>query len=237
MEEEIIVGYNAVVETLKAETVSKVYLTREKYNPEMKELLSKYNVPYVFVEKAYISKMSETSNHQNICAMVAPITYLKTDELIDKLKDVENPLIIMLDEVTDVNNLGAIIRIIESFKVDGLVFNKRRSAQVTSKVSKISSGAINYVNVSRVTNLVATLKDYKKAGYFIGHLDMDGEARVDKVNFDMPLVIVVGGEDKGITDNIKKHSDIGISIPMYGNVNSLNVASATSILCYEKRRK
>lgn len=232
--QEIIFGKNVVIESVHAKVVNKVILENKKEFKDILSILKENKIPYSFRDKREMDMLVNKQQHQGIIAYTTPNKYTEIDELFVKNKDVRSPMVIMLDEVTDVNNIGAIIRNVDGFNVNGLVFNKRRQAQITPTVVKISTGAINYVDVCRVTNLVNTIKQFKKEGYFVAYLDMDGKTSIEKVDFDMPLLVVIGGEDKGVTDNIKKHCDFGINIAMYGHVNSLNVASATSILCYQR---
>ncbi len=232
--EEVIYGKNNVMDTIKIREISKVFIQKDKKSKEIVDLIATKNIPYVYVEKKYLDQLTQHAAHQGIGAIVSPTNYLELNELINKNKSVENPMVILLDEVQDVNNLGAIIRIVDSFGINGLIFNKRRNAQLNGAVAKISTGAINHIDIVRVTNLSQTIEKMKKLGYWIAYLDMDGKTKVQDFDFDLPLVVVVGGEDKGVTNNIKKHCDFGITIDMFGHVNSLNVASATSVLCYQK---
>lgn len=233
----IVCGKNNVVDAIKTKDVSKIYLTNENKRKDVLELISQHNIPFVVVDKFYLSKLTENATHQGIAAVMSPITYLTEKELIKKNEAKVNPMVIMLDEVTDVNNLGSVLRIIDAFDCDGLIFNKRRNAQINASVAKISTGAVNHVDICRVTNLSNTIKDFKKAGYWVACLDMDGTVKAGDFAYDMPLVVIVGGEDKGITPNIKKQCDFSLKIDMFGHVNSLNVASATTLLCYEKSKK
>ncbi len=232
--EEVVYGKNNVQDTIKTRDVSKVYIQKDKKGMDIVDQLTKRNIPYVFVDRPYLDKLTSRGSHQGVAAVVSPTKYLELSDLIEENKSVDNPMIVMLDEVQDVNNLGAILRSVDAFGTNGLIFNKRRNAQLNAAVAKISTGAINHVDIVRVTNLSQSIEKLKKAGYWIAYLDMDGQTKLQDFDFDLPLVVVVGGEDKGVTDNIKKHCDFGITIDMFGHVNSLNVATATSILCYQK---
>lgn len=232
--EEIIYGKNNVLDSIDTREISKIFIQKDAKGKEIVNKLNKTNIPYVYVDKFYLDKMTSRGSHQGVAAIVSPAKYLELNELIEVNKKVENPMIILLDEVQDVNNLGAILRVVDGFGINGLIFNKRRNAQLNSSVAKISTGAINHVDIVRVTNISQTIEKLKKAGYWAAYLDMDGETKVQDFDYQLPLVVVVGGEDKGVTDNIKKHCDFGLTIDMYGSVNSLNVASATTVLCYQK---
>ncbi len=230
--ESIICGKNAVLETIGVKEINKIYVTNKQ-----SQIVSKakaFNIPIVTTDKKYLDKITDNANHQGIAASIAPIKYLSLSELLDKVNMQKPPLILILDEVLDVNNIGAILRVCDAFQIDGIIINKRRSAQITPKVSKISTGALNYVNIARVNNLTQAIQSLKEHGFFIANLNMDGNYIVNQMNYDIPLAIIIGGEDKGVTKHMQKLSDFSISIPMNGHVNSLNVSCAVSILsfCY-----
>ena len=232
-QELVFFGKNNVIEIIKTKEISKIFVLK-KYKGEMRSLVKKKNIPFVVVDKYYLDKLTNNASHQGIVAIAAPVDYVEFDNLIEKNSNVKNPCIVMLDELQDANNLGAILRSVDCFGLNGVIFNKKRNIQLTETVSKISAGAINHVDVCRVTNLSNAIKSLKKKGYWIVYLDMDGEHSLHEVDLDMPIVVVIGGEDKGVTDNIKKNCDFGITIPMYGHLNSLNAAMATSIFAYQK---
>lgn len=232
---EIIAGKNCVIETIKAQKkdVNKVFLLKNKRDKEISSLANEFNIPVVYVERDYLNKLAPQTNHQGIVASISPIKYLSLDELIAKHKNDSKCMFLILDEVHDVNNFGAILRICDAFKINGVIINKRRSAPVTSSVAKISTGAVNYVDICRVTNLSQAIKKLKQDNFWIANLDMKGQYLVDEPIYDRQMAVIIGGEDKGVTDIMKKQSDFSISIPMIGHVNSLNVSCATSILCYQ----
>ena len=231
---EVIAGRNAVIQTISSKTVNKLFLNKERKDKELLSLAKSKNIPTVFVDKTYLDKISNHANHQGVVCITSPIDYLELNDLIKKNQDVKYPMILMLDEVQDVNNLGAIMRIVDAFNINGIIINKRRSAPVNATVSKISTGAINHVDICRVNNLSQAIDKLKASGYFIVALDMVGEQTTKSNDYQLPLVVVVGGEDKGVTKMMKKLCDYSINIPMGGHVNSLNVSSAVSIICYEK---
>ncbi len=233
-QEIIYFGRNNVTDSLKTKEVSKLFIQNDAKVQEIIKLAKSKNIPYVFTDKTALDKMTKNQAHQGVVAIISPAKYLELTELIAKNQDVENPFIIMLDELQDGNNLGAILRVMDAFGVNGVIFNKRRNVQLNGTVAKVSTGAINHVDITRVTNLSNAIKNLKKAGYWIAYLDMDGTINVHDYQFDVPLVLVIGGEDKGVTPNIKKHCDFGMTIPMVGTVNSLNVATATVIACHQR---
>ncbi len=231
---ELSFGRNNVEDCLKNKDVSKLYVQNDAKVQNIIDLANNKNIPYVFVDKKVMEKMTKSTNHQGVAAQISPVKYVEIKELIQKNKTVDNPMIIMVDEVQDSNNLGAILRVMDAFGVNGLIFNKRRNVQLTGTVAKISTGAINHVDICRVTNLSNSIKQLKKEGYWAAYLDMDGTTKVQDFKYDMPLVLIIGGEDKGVTPNIKKQCDFGLTIDMVGHVNSLNVATATSIVCHQR---
>ncbi len=231
---ELSFGRNNVEDCLKNKDVSKLYVQNDAKIQKIIDLANQKNIPYVFVDKKVMDKMTKSTNHQGVAAQISPVKYVELKELIQKNSEIDNPMIIMVDEVQDSNNLGAILRVMDAFGVNGLIFNKRRNIQLTGTVAKISTGAINHVDICRVTNLASSIKQLKKEGYWAAYLDMDGITKVENFKYDMPLVLVIGGEDKGVTPNIKKQCDFGLTIDMVGHVNSLNVATATSIVCHQR---
>ncbi len=233
-QEIIYFGRNNVEDSIKTKEVSKIYIQNDAKVQAIIQLAKAKNIPYVFTDKLALDKMTKNQTHQGVVAILSPVKYLELEELITKNSTIENPFILMLDELQDGNNLGAILRVMDAFGVNGVIFNKRRNVQLNGTVAKVSTGAINHVDITRVTNLTNAIKNLKKAGYWVAYLDMDGKVNVHDYKFDTPLVLVIGGEDKGVTANIKKHCDFGMTIPMVGTVNSLNVATATAIACHQR---
>jgi len=145
----------------------------------------------------------------------------------------EKPFIVILDEITDVHNLGSIIRSAECLGAHGVIIPKRRAAQINSVVAKSSAGAIEYLPVCRVTNISDTLETLKEKGLWIYGADMEGEKYIYEENFDVPVGLVIGSEGSGLGRLVKEKCDILIKIPMKGNINSLNASNAASIIIYE----
>lgn len=235
-QEQIIAGRNSVIETLHAQSVNKVYIQKDKKDQTITKLASQNNVPVVYVERHYLDQLTNKANHQGVALSVAPISYLSIEELMAKHDLNNNPMFLILDEVQDVHNLGAILRVCDAFQIEGIILNKRRSAPVNATVSKISTGAINYVDICRVNNLVQAIEKLKANGYWIADLDMHGNFQVNDNIYERPLAVIIGGEDKGVSKMMKKHSDMSITIPMQGHVNSLNVSCAVTILGFEHMR-
>ncbi len=232
VEENLFFGFHNVRVTLQEKEVTKLFVQKGMKKDDIIGLARAKGVPVTFVDKYKLDKMTNNAAHQGLVCEAAPVAYKTVSDIIARGSEKKNPMVLIFDEVTDVNNLGAILRISDGFGISGVVIGKKRSAQLNASVAKSSTGAINYVDVARVTNIRHAIKELKDAGYFTAYLDMDGEQKVQDVKFDIPLAVIVGGEDKGITPSIKKYCDFGITIDMYGSVNSLNVSSATSILAH-----
>ncbi len=232
IDDNIYYGFHNVRATLQTTDVTKLYVQKGLKKDDIIGLARAKGVPVTFVDKYKLDKMTENGAHNGLVCVAAPVNYKQVSDIIKKGQTKKNPLVLIFDEVTDVNNLGAILRISDAFGISGVVIGKKRSAQLNASVAKSSTGAINYVDVARVTNIRHAINELKENGYFVAYLDMDGDTKVQDAKFDLPLAVVVGGEDKGITPSIKKYCDFGITIDMYGHVNSLNVSSATSILAH-----
>lgn len=177
-------------------------------------------------------ELDELTNgvHQGIVAYVVDYQYKDLDGIIARAKKKKFPLLIMLDEINDPHNLGAIMRSADAFGADGIIVKKHDQVGLNATVAKVSTGAINYIDVCQVTNLARTLETLKKNGYWV--VASDGEAKSDyrDVDYQAPIVLVMGSEGKGISRLLLEHSDFIVKIPMEGHVNSLNVSVATAIL-------
>lgn len=174
-------------------------------------------------------------NHQGIAAVVSAAEYTAVEDIIASAENDENALIIVLDELEDPHNLGAIIRTAEAAGAKGIIIPKRRSVGLNSTVAKVACGALEYVPVARVANIAATLETLKKHGFWIYGADMDGE---DVYGADMSgkTALVIGSEGFGISRIVREKCDVIVSIPMTGKINSLNASVAAGILIYEKIR-
>lgn len=235
-ENTVIFGINLCKDALKGKDVSKVYITKDRER-EFTKYIKQHDASYVVVDKKYLDNITQNANHQGIALVMSPVEYISIENLIEKNSKVTNPLILIIDEIHDVNNLGAVLRNVDAFGINGIIINKKRNVQLNATVAKISTGAINHVDICRVTNLSATIKQLKQENYWVACLDMDGEKNLKDESFSTPMAVVLGGEDKGITHTMKKNCDYSIKIDMYGSVNSLNVSCASAVLCYSKSIK
>ena len=183
--------------------------------------------------KERLDQISETGKHQGVIAYAAAYTYASIDDMLQKAKDAgEDPFLIFLDNVEDPHNLGAIIRTANLAGAHGVVIPKRRAVGLTATVAKASAGAINYTPVATVTNLSQTIETLKQEGMWFVCADMGGSTMYD-LNLTGPIGLVMGNEGSGVSDLVKKHCDFVASIPMKGDIDSLNVSVATGVLTYE----
>ena len=186
------------------------------------------------MDKALLDRLSENKRHQGVIAEAMEYEYKDIDDILNyaKAKN-EKPFIVILDEITDVHNLGSIIRSAECLGAHGVIIPKRRAAQVNGVAAKSSAGAIEYLPVCRVTNISETLEELKKKGLWIYGADMSGEKYIFEEKFDVPVGLVIGSEGFGIGRLVKEKCDILVKVPMKGNISSLNASNAASIIIYE----
>lgn len=230
MSNEVIYGRNSVRDTLRANNVTKLFLAQNLTNSEFVTLAKAHNVPYEFVSGNKLNDLTNSKNHQGVVALMRAYVYTKLNTLIKKASKKENPLIIMMAEVQDPHNLGAIIRIADAFSVDGIIIQKHRQVQMNASVIKVATGAHNYVPVVQVTNLNQTAKKLKDAGYWLVGSDANAPDNYLDLKYDFPCVLVVGAEGRGIPPLLASNCDLMVQIPQSGHVNSLNVSVATGIL-------
>lgn len=172
-------------------------------------------------------------NHQGIAALAAIKEYSTIDDIFALAEERgEKPFVVVLDEIEDPHNLGAIIRTAECAGVHGIIIPKRRSAGLSYAVGKASAGAVEYVPVARVTNIPAAIDELKERGLWVYGADMDG-TECSKCNFDGAVALVIGNEGKGIGKLVRQKCDVIVSLPMKGKINSLNASVAAGILMYE----
>lgn len=237
--EELIVGRNPVCEALKAgRPMHKVYLVRGLKPATVTEitgLARGQRVPVQTVDRSYLDRLAPNTVHQGIAAQVAPYTYTELDDLLATAG--ETPLLILLDEVTDPHNLGAIIRSADAAGAHGVILPQRRAAGITPVVVKAAAGAIEFVPVARVVNLVATIELLKKRGLWVVGADASAPQVIWDAPLDGPLALVVGGEDKGLGRLIKEKCDLLVKLPMAGGVSSLNASVAAALLMFEAVRQ
>lgn len=236
-ETEIIFGLNPVKNALKGRNkVKKLLVLKTRQEPSVLELAKEANVEVEFVEKTVLERVSDNRNHQGFIAILNPYIYADLGEIIKSSKTKPNSLIVMLDGIEDPVNLGSLIRTSSCFGVDGLIIAKRRQVQVTATVSKIATGAEQYLPIARVTNLASTIDILKKEGYWIVAADGSGTTLYNEINYSGKMVIVVGGEGQGVSNLVLKRSDFVAKIPIGGPITSLNASIAGAIFIAEARQ-
>lgn len=223
-----IYGKNVAREKLHNNSkINKIYLSDKFNDREILDLIRKNNIKVSFVKNYELDKKVE-GLHQGIVMEIDDVKTYNYDEIIPNIKK-ENPVIVMLDHLEDPHNFGAIIRTSEALGVDAIIIPTDRSVKVNSTVVKTSVGAIEYIPIIRVVNLNDTIRKLKDDGYWIIATDMDGED-YSKIDYNMPVCIVIGNEGKGISRMVSENSDIIASIPMKGKINSLNASVSCAIV-------
>jgi 23S rRNA (guanosine2251-2'-O)-methyltransferase len=204
---------------------------------EIIAVLKERKIPIQEVEKNYLDKLTR-ERHQGIVVEVAPYEYVEIEDIMNRARSTgEEPLVLILAELEDPHNFGAILRTAEAVGVHGVIIPKRRSVQLNATVAKVSSGAAEYVPVARVANLGQAVEKLKDFGLWITGADMHGENILWEANLTGPLALVIGGEGRGIPKLLKEKCDFLISIPMKGKISSLNASAAASIFLFEVLRQ
>ena len=234
-------GRNAVREALRAgRTIDKLYVLDGCMDEPVQRILSMVrgtDTVVSFVTRDRLDTMSETGAHQGVIAQAAAAEYATVEEILSYAKErEEDPFLILLDEIEDPHNLGAVIRTANAAGAHGVVIPKRRAATLTATVAKASAGAVHFTKIAKVANLARTIEELKAAGLWIACADMDGEL-LYKQNLTGPIALVIGNEGNGVRPLIRKMCDITVSIPMLGQIESLNASVAAGILAYEVVRQ
>lgn len=234
---DVIAGRNPVSEAIRSRRpIDKIMVARGEKSGAVVGILAKARekqIPVKEVDRAKLDFLSAGAAHQGIIAFVAAKEYCTLDDIFACAEERgEPPFIVVLDEIEDPHNLGAIIRTAECAGVHGVIVPKRRSAGLSYTVSKASAGAVEYMNVARVTNIAAAVDELKARGVWVYGADMDGED-YKSCNFSGACALVVGNEGKGISRLVREKCDVIVSLPMKGSINSLNASVAAGILMYE----
>ena len=236
-EELTIEGRNAVLEAFRAgKTIDKLFVLDGCQDGPVRTILreaKKKDCIVNFVKKERLDQMSETGKHQGVIAYSAAYEYGTIDDMFKIAEEKgEPPFIIFLDNIEDPHNLGSIIRTANQAGAHGVVIPKRRAVGLTATVAKASAGAINYTPVAKVTNLVKTMEELKDRGMWFVCGDMDGESMYS-LDLTGPIGVVIGNEGDGVSRLVKEKCDFVASIPMFGDIDSLNASVAMGILSYE----
>lgn len=240
--DDVLVGRNAVTEALKSgRGINKLWIAsgdREGSVAEIAALAKERGIVVQYVERAKIEALAGGHRHQGVLAYVAPVPYAKLEDILKAAEAKgEAPFLVLLDELEDPHNLGALLRTADATGVHGILIPKRRSVSLNATVAKTSAGAVEYVPVARIGNIAQTLKKLKEKGFWVAGADMDGEKAYYEADLTGPLVLVVGSEGKGMSRLTKEACDFIVRMPMVGRINSLNASVAGSILMYESMRQ
>ena len=230
-------GRNAVIEAFRSgKTIDKLYvLDGCKDGPIMTIIreAKKHDTIIRYTDKELLDKMSRTGHHQGVIANAAAYEYAEVEDILNAAKAKnEAPFIFILDGIEDPHNLGAIIRTANLAGAHGVIIPKRRAVGLTATVAKTSAGALNYTPVAKVTNIATTIEELKKEGLWFVCADMGGETMY-KLNLKGPIGLVIGNEGEGVSRLVREKCDFTASIPMHGNIDSLNASVAAGVLAYE----
>jgi 23S rRNA (guanosine2251-2'-O)-methyltransferase len=237
----VIFGINAVVEALKAQgrAFEWVGVAKERSDLRLQKLIQecrKNSIPVRFLPRVELDRMAESAAHQGVVAVTSSKQYNDLDDLI-AAKRAQHTLIVVLDGVEDPHNLGAILRTADAAGADGVVVPDRRAAGVTGVVAKVSAGASEHLPIAKVTNISRALEELKSNDLWIVGLDERGPQTYDTIDYKMHCAVVLGAEGKGLHDLVARHCDFLVSIPMLGQVPSLNVSVAAGIVLFEVVRQ
>ena len=238
----IIEGRNAVIEALRAGTaMDKVYIAKGETDATLGHIASTARgkgIVVVEADRRKLDAMSVTHSHQGVIAVAAVREYASVSDILQSARDKgEAPLVVVCDELSDPHNLGAVIRTAEAAGAHGVIIPKRRSAGLTAIVAKTSAGAVSYLPVARVANLTALLRELKEEGLWVFGTAADGSTSLYQADLKGPAAIVIGSEGNGMSRLVREQCDFLVSIPMRGQVNSLNASAAAAVVLYEAVRQ
>lgn len=233
----LIYGRHPIKEALKTKRIKICYISESFSDKELVSALKKAGIDIVFQNNKELDNLTNNANHQGIVALIKRYEYYSFESILEAAKKESNPLIILLDEIYDPHNLGAIIRSCDAFGVCGIIVKKRNQAKLDSTIAKTSAGAINYVKVAQVPNLVNAIKKLQENGFWV--VSTSGEAKTNcyDLAYDFPCVLVIGNEGGGISRLVLENSDYIVKIPMKGQVNSLNASVAAAVMMSVIRNK
>ena len=239
---DVIAGRNSVGEALKSgRPLNKLFIAKGERQGSLRELAGIAKDKGILVQEVEPQRLAQLApgqRHQGVVAMASPVEYAEVEDILAAAEAKgEAPLLVVLDELEDPYNLGAVLRSVDAAGAHGVIIPKRRSCPLSTTVAKTSAGAVEYVPVARVSNLAQTLDKLKKAGIWVAGCDMDGTENYFEASLKGPLALVIGGEGRGLGRLVKEHCDFLVRIPMQGHVNSLNASVACSLVLYEAVRQ
>jgi len=240
--EDRVEGKNSVFEAIRSgRPLNKLFVEKDSQDVLILRIIAmarEKDIPIQYLERNKLDAMSQTRTHQGVILEVAAKGYVEVDDIIKAAEEKgEKPFVLVLDGITDPNNLGSIIRSAECAGVHGIILPKRRSAALNATVAKVAAGALEYVNVARVTNLVQTLRTLKNEGLWVIGADMDGETNFHDADLTGPIALVIGSEGEGLSRLVKNECDLMVKIPMKGKISSLNAGVAAGIMIFEILRQ
>lgn len=233
----IIYGRNAVLEAFRSgKTIDRLYVQEGVADGTLQSILrtaKKTDAVINFVSKDRLNKYAEGDKHQGVVAMAAAYNYAEVEDILNAAKEKgEPPFIIVLDDIEDPHNLGAIIRTANQAGANGVIIPKRHAVGLTATVARTSAGAINYTPVAKVTNISRTIEELKEKGIWFACADMSGELMYN-CNLTGAIGLVIGSEGNGVSRLVKEKCDFVVKIPMFGQIDSLNASVAAGVLSYE----
>ena len=240
--EDVLIGRNAVMEALKSgRGINKLLVASGDREGSVREIIAlarERGLLVEMVERNVIEAIAGGRRHQGVLAYVSPVPYVALEDILAAAGAKEKePFLLLLDELEDPHNLGALLRTADAAGVDGVLIPRRRSCPLSATVAKTSAGAVEYVPVARIGNIVQTLKTLKKQGFWVVGADMEGTQTYTEAGLTDPLVLVIGGEGHGLSRLTRENCDFLVRLPMQGHINSLNASVAGSILMYEVLRQ
>ena len=230
-------GRNAVLEAFRSgRVVDKLFVLERCEDGPVRTILreaKKHDTMVRFVKKERLDQMSETGKHQGVIAVTAAYDYAEVEDILNKARETgAAPFVVILDNIEDPHNLGAIIRTANLAGAHGVIIPKNRAVGLTATVARTSAGALNYTSVARVTNIARTIEELKKEGLWFVCADMGGTSMY-QLDLKGPMGLVIGNEGEGVSRVVKEKCDFVASIPMKGDIDSLNASVAAGVLAYE----
>lgn len=236
-EQNVIFGRNPVIEAIKSgKEIEKIYVSKTAGGNISKiiNFAKEAGIVVSTTDNDTLSELAGSRNHQGVVAVGAVYKYFDVDDLLEYAEQKkEKPFLLILDEITDPHNLGAIIRSAEAFGVHGIIIPKRRAVGVNATVVKTSAGAVEHMRIAKVSNINNTIRGLKERGLWIVGTDVNAGKSFEELNYDFPVAFVIGNEGKGVSKLVLQNCDFVVKIPMKGKINSLNASVAASILIYQ----
>jgi len=238
--DDVVSGRRNVKEALLSGGVQKLYLLKKSKHPSLEEITSlarSHEVPVETLPKEKFNSLVETSSHQGVAALVSSYNYLSWEDFHEKAERGSVNAVLMLDHLQDPHNMGALLRTAEAAGIKHVIIPRDRSVQINATVRKVAAGAAEWVSVIRVTNLVQAVRHLQDLNFWVYGTDDSGNTPYYNVDFSRRTVLVLGAEGKGLSRLLRENCDELVYIPMYGQIESLNVSVAGGILMYEFRRR